>query len=141
MSERLYAIASKIDAGKLDTEIGYSAIFAVLIPMCIAYVIAASTALSKLDKCEFDETKKKYLTHSIVVAITIPAAFLISKLVRKDVAMWMILYGSMALVGSAFSMEAVEACGGDDTQKTYNSFYIMGFGVTVLLGIFGFLFV
>lgn len=142
MSQRLYSIASKIDAGKLNTEIGYSAIFLTLIPMAIAYTITASTALAKLETCkDFDENKKKYLSYTLTIALTIPVAFLISKLVRKDVAAWMVLYGAMALTGSAIAMEATDACGGDETEKAYNSLYIMGFSAAIVMGIFAFFFV
>ena len=142
MSQRLYSIASKINAGKLNTEIGYSAIFLTLVPMAIAYTITASAALAKLQTCkDFDENKKRYLSYTLTVGLTIPIAFLISKLVRKDVAVWMVLYGAMALAGAAIAMEATEACGGDETEKMYNSFYIMGFSAAVVMGLFAFFFV
>lgn len=141
-SDKLYDLAQKVQLGQLDTEMGFAPIFAFIIPMAIAYTIAASSALAKLQvkTCtdKVDENYKKYLLHSLVIGITIPAVFVISKLVRKDVAAWMVLYGIMALIGGGMSMQVLEKCEGNDTEKMYNSYYLIGFSAMVLLGIIQF---
>jgi hypothetical protein len=136
-SDRLYAVAQKVQLGQLDTEMGYSAIFLVLIPMAVAYTISTSGALAKAQACgdKVDDNNKKYLLHSLVVGLTIPAAFVISKFVQKDVAAWMVLYGGMALAGTAIAMQVLEKCQGNDTEKMYNGYYLVGFSLVILLGL------
>lgn len=141
-SNKLYDAARKLQLGQLNTEMGFGSIFVFLIPMAIAYTIAASTSLAKLNekgcKEKVDKNFEKYLTHSLTVGITIPSVFIIARLVQKDVAAWMILYGLMAVIGAGISMTILDKCQGDDTEKMYNSYYLIGFSLMILLGLIQF---
>jgi len=142
-TNKLYNIASRINAGTLNTEIGYFPIFGIILPLAIAYFITASTGLSRVEGCDAVKMKdtRKYIDIALTVALTIPAVVLMQKLIKKDVAFYMMFYGITGAVTAGLMTEVFEKCKGNETEKTYNGFYLTGFAVVFLLGLFAFLFV
>jgi O-antigen ligase len=143
VTNKLYNIASRINAGTLNTEIGYFPIVGIVIPLAIAYFITASTGLSRVEGCDAVNMKdtRKYFDIALTVALTIPAVVLMQKFIKKDVAFYMMFYGIMGAVTAGLMTEVFEKCKGNETEKTYNGFYLTGFAVVFLLGLLAFLFV
>jgi len=142
-TNKLYKIASKINAGTLNTEIGYFPILGIILPLAIAYFITASTGLARAEGCDAVKMKdmRKYIDIGLTVALTIPAVTLMQKLIEKDVAFYMMFYGIIGAATAGVLTEVFEKCKGNDTEKTYNGFYLTGFAVVFLLGLFAFMFV
>ena len=144
MSQKLYDIASKINSGKLDTEIGYFPIFGIILPLSIAYFITASTGLNRMKGCDAVKDKVdmvKYIEIAITVALTIPAVVMLQKFIRKDTAFYMMAYGAAGAVTAGLMTDVFKKCEGNETEKTYNATYLTAFGVVFVLGLLAFLFV
>mgnify|MGYP000359472275 CR=1 FL=1 len=143
-TNKLYNIASKINAGTLNTEIGYFPIFGIIVPLAIAYFITASTGLSRMEGCDAVKDTaeaRKYIDIALTVALTIPGVVMMQKFIRKDVAFYMMFYGLIGAVTAGLMTEVFKKCEGNETEKTYNGFYLTGFGVVFLLGLLAFLFI
>jgi hypothetical protein len=142
-TNKLYNIARRINAGTLNTEIGYFPILGIVLPLAIAYFITASSGLARAEGCNAVQMKdvRKYFDIALTVALTIPAVALMQKLIKKDVAFYMMFYGIMGAVTAGMMTEVFEKCKGNETEKTYNGFYLAGFAVVFLLGLFAFMFV
>jgi hypothetical protein len=140
-TNKLYNIARRINAGTLNTEIGYFPIVGIILPLAIAYFITASTGLARAEGCDAVQMKdmRKYLDIGLTVSLTIPAVVMMQKFIKKDVAFYMMFYGIMGAVTAGLMTEVFEKC--HETEKTYNGFYLTGFAVVFLLGLFAFLFV
>jgi hypothetical protein len=138
VTDRLYSIAQKINSKQLDTELGFSPIFLMIVPFAVMYTIANLSGRSIIDKCaegklDGKEDIKRYLEYTLIIALTMPVTLLFSKLVTKDVPGYVALLSAMTLVGTSLIANAVDKCGtADDTQKTYNGIY-MAISVLALL--------
>ena len=75
------------------------------------------------------------------MATVIPAVLLMQKIIQKDIAAYMMLYGIAGAVTAGLMTDVLKKCQGDDTEKTYNGFYLTGFGVVFLLGLLAFFFI
>src|SRR6056300_129288 len=144
MSQALYAIASKIESGKLQTETGYFPILGIIVPMTVLYWVTAPTGLARMEGCEAQKNNastKKYIETSLIVATVIPAVLLMQKIIQKDIAAYMMLYGIAGAVTAGLMTDVLKKCQGNETEKTYNGFYLTGFAVVFLLGLLAFFFI
>lgn len=140
LTDRLYKIAQQINSKQLNTEVGFFPVLTMITPMAVMFTLATLTGKSILKDCPEDKFKNKesidtFLTHSLTVAVTIPATLLFSKIVNKDVAGYIVAYGITALIATALIANAMEKCGNaDDTQKFYNTVYMVISALALLLG-------
>jgi len=135
---KAYELFSKIQKGQVNTEQGYAPILSVMVPMALMYFIAVNTGLSVIGDCEaqIDENIKKYLNYSLIIAVTIPGCLLFSKIVEKDVAGYMTLYGAAAIVATGMLIDIMnnKCPNADDTQKNYNNIYLAIFSMLFCIG-------
>lgn len=142
MSQRLYDIAAKVNSGQLQTEMGLLPTFGIVLPMAVFYVVATSTGLNRMEGCkDVDPSMRKYMETALVVAMTIPSVLMLQKFIRKDVAAYMMLYGAAGAATAGLMTEILQKCEGNETEKTYNGFYLTGFGVVFLMGLLAFFFI
>jgi hypothetical protein len=142
MSQRLYDIAAKVNSGQLQTEMGLFPTIGIVLPMAVFYFITASTGLNRMKECDgVDAQFRKYTETALVVAATIPSVLLLQKIIRKDVAAYMMIYGIAGAVTAGSMTGVLEKCEGNETEKTYNGFYLTGFGVVFLMGLLAFFFI
>jgi hypothetical protein len=142
MSQRLYSIAAKVNSGQLQTEMGLLPTFGMVLPMAVLYFITATTGLNRMEGCDdVDSDMRKYMEIALVVSATIPAVLVLQKIIKKDVAFYMMLYGAAGATTAGLMTEVLEKCKGNETEKTYNGFYLAGFGVVFFLGLLVFLFI
>jgi hypothetical protein len=142
VTDRLYSIAQKINSKQLDTELGYAPIVTMVVPFTILYVLANLTGHDIVDKCaegklSGKEDIKKYLDYTLVIAATIPATLLYSKLVTKDVPGYIAALSLMTLVGTALIANAMNKCeNANDTEKWYNGVYMAISALAFLFSVF-----
>lgn len=138
VTNRLYAIAQKINSKQLNTEIGYAPIITMVLPFSILYTVANLSGRNIIDKCADGKLSGKeditrYLEATMIIALTIPVTLIFSKLVSKDVPGYIAMLSIMTLIGTALITNAISKCEtADDTQKFYNNLY-MAISVIALL--------
>jgi len=102
------------------------------------YFIAVNTGLNVIGDCEadIDESIKKYLNYSLIIAVTIPGTLLFSKMVEKDVAGYMTLYGVAAIAATGILVDVMnnKCPNADETQKNYNNIYLAIFSMLFCIG-------
>lgn len=141
---KAFELFSKIQKGQINTEQGYLPILTVMLPMGLMYFIAVNTGLSIIDDCEakIDDKIRLYLKYSMIVALTIPGTLLFSKIVEKDVAGYMALYGAAAIAATGMLIDVMSKCSNaDQTQKDYNNIYLAIFSCIFCVGTLMLLFV
>lgn len=140
VSDKLYDIARKVNMGQLNTEMGYFPIFFFIMPMMIAYVLCVNSALKKTSTCgdKVENRQIEYLKYSLTVGITVPLTLVINKFFRKDIPIWLFLYGLMGLYGAIQSKKIIDDCDSTDDEKLSASLFMTGFLVAVVMGIIGF---
>lgn len=134
---KAFELFSKIQKGQVNTEQGFMPILSVMVPMGLMYFIAVNTGLKVIKDCEveIDENIKNFLHYSLIVALTIPATLLFSKIVEKDVAGYMSLYGATAVVATGLLIDVMKKCtNADETQKNYNNYYLGIFAMLFCIG-------
>jgi len=142
VTDRLYKIAQQINSKQLNTELGFMPVFTMITPLAVMYVLAALTGQGIIKDCSDEKFKNKetvqaFLTHTLTIAVTVPATLLFSKIVQKDAAGYVVAYGLMTLVGTALIADAMKKCGNsDDTQKFYNGVYMAIAVAAIFLGSF-----
>ena len=146
VTDKLYAIAQKINSKQLDTELGYAPIFLMIVPFAVMHLIANLSGRGIIEKCADGKLKGKedimrYLEYTLIIALTIPSTLLYSKLVPKDVPGYIVSISLMTLIGTALIANAINKCDtADDTQKLYNNIYMAISVIALLFGGFIMLF-
>lgn len=108
-------LMAKIQAERVDIELGYPAILWVIL-LTTGYVIISGATMTKFKECEEAKKSGHYksldslLSHTMTIAITIPVAFFLAKQFNKDVALWSLFYGVMGLIGSAVALDIARKC-------------------------------
>jgi hypothetical protein len=135
---KAFQLFNQIKKGQVNTEQGYAPILAVILPMALMYFIAVNTGLNVIGDCEadIDESIKKYLNYSLIIAVTIPGTLLFSKMVEKDVAGYMTLYGVAAIAATGILVDVMnnKCPNADETQKNYNNIYLAIFSMLFCIG-------
>lgn len=144
MSQKLYDIASRFQSGNLQTEVGYLPVLGLIAPLAAMYFVTTSTGLSRMEGCDAvktDANTRKSLEIALTVMTTIPVVLIIQKVIKKDLAFYMMLYGLAGAVTAGMMTDVLKKCKGNETEQTYNGFYLTGFGVVFLMGLLAFLFI
>ena len=134
----MYNRAKKLASGTLQLEIKWSTVGLILV-MGFLYMIISSIGMSVYSKCEamkgkpVQENLNKYLAATLTIGLTIPFTLLVLKLVRKELAVFMLIYSIMGLVGSAAALNwAVKCENAKQSEKTYAGMNVALFSITLL---------
>ena len=134
----MYNRAKKLASGTLQLEIKWSTVGLILI-MGFFYMIISSIGMSIFAKCEamkgkpVQENLNKYLAATLTIGLTIPFTLLVLKLVKKELAVFMLIYSIMGLVGSAAALNWAAKCdNAKKSEKTWAGMNVALFSMTLL---------
>jgi hypothetical protein len=134
----MYNRAKKLASGTLQLEIKWSTVGLILI-MGFLYMIISSIGMSIFAKCEamkgkpVQENLNKYLAATLTIGLTIPFTLLVLKLVKKELAVFMLIYSIMGLVGSAAALNWAAKCdNAKKSEKTWAGMNVALFSMTLL---------
>ena len=134
----MYNRAKKLASGTLQLEIKWSTVGLILM-MGFLYMIISSIGMSVYSKCEamkgkpVQENLNKYLAATLTIGLTIPFTLLVLKLVKKELAVFMLIYSIMGLVGSAAALNWTTKCeNAKQSEKTYAGMNVALFSMTLL---------
>ena len=134
----MYNRAKKLASGTLQLEIKWSTVGLILV-MGFIYMIISSIGMSVYSKCEamkgkpVQENLNKYLAATLTIGLTIPFTLLILKMVKKELAVFMLIYSIMGLVGSAAALNWTVKCeNAKKSEKTYAGMNVALFTMTLL---------
>ena len=135
----MYNRAKKLASGTLQLEIKWSTVGLILM-MGFLYMIISSIGMSVYSKCEamkgkpVQENLNKYLAATLTIGLTIPFTLLVLKLVKKELAVFMLIYSIMGLVGSAAALNWTVKCeNAKQSEKTYAGMNVALFSITLIL--------
>jgi hypothetical protein len=135
----MYNRAKKLASGTLQLEIKWSTVGLILV-MGFLYMIISSIGMSVYSKCEamkgkpVKENLNKYLAATLTIGLTIPFTLLVLKLVKKELAVFMLIYSIMGLVGSAAALNWTVKCeNAKQSEKTYAGMNVALFSITLLV--------
>ena len=138
----MYNRAKKLASGTLQLEIKWSTVGLILI-MGFLYMIISSIGMSIFAKCEamkgqpVQENLNKYLAATLTIGLTIPFTLLVLKLVKKELAAFMLIYSIMGLVGSAAALNWTTKCeNAKQSEKTYAGMNVALFSITLLVSFY-----
>jgi hypothetical protein len=134
----MYNRAKKLASGTLQLEIKWSTVGLILV-MGFLYMIISSIGMSVYSKCEamkgkpVQENLNKYLAATLTIGLTIPFTLLVLKLVKKELAVFMLIYSIMGLVGSAAALNWTVKCeNAKQSEKTYAGMNVALFSITLM---------
>src|SRR5210317_662250 len=134
----MYNRAKDIASGKLEIEIKWGTV-AVILFLGFFYMVTSSIGMSIFSKCEamkgkpVQENLNKYLAATLTIGLTIPFTLLVLKLVKKELAVFMLIYSIMGLVGSAAALNWAAKCdNAKKSEKTWAGMNVALFSMTLL---------
>ena len=138
----MYNRAKKLASGTLQLEIKWSTVGLILM-MGFLYMIISSIGMSIFAKCEamkgkpVQENLNKYLAATLTIGLTIPFTLLVLKLVKKELAVFMLIYSIMGLVGSAAALNWTVKCdNAKKSEKTWAGMNVAIFSITLLVSFY-----
>jgi hypothetical protein len=138
----IYDIAKGVMDGRIDIELPAVSVLVIFV-LAFMYMVTTSISIDVYSRCSDVKGKKmydmlfKYMSHSLVVALTIPLTLLLTKLFYNDSGVFMILYGLLGLIASLTAVDLTRKCNVNDQLKVMWSRFSLGLHTIVLLvGIF-----
>ena len=107
---KLVGVVNKLKTGKIETEIGYPQV-GLTILLGIFFIAITALGIDKYNKCEGIQSSEKYqnlkmfMSHTMTIAITIPAILLLQKLVSNEGGVFTIVYAIMGLTASSIAVD------------------------------------
>jgi hypothetical protein len=140
--EQIYDIAKGVMDGRIDIELPAVSVLVIFV-LALMYMVTTSISVDIYSKCKTVKDSKlydtlfKYMSHTLVVALTIPLTLLLTKLFYNDSGAFMILYGLLGLIASLVAVDLTRKCNVYDQLKVMWSRFSLGLHTIVLLvGIF-----
>ncbi len=136
--EEIYSTAKGIMSGSVDIELPAISVFVILL-LSLMYMVTTSISIDVYSKCSDAKGKKmydrlfKYISHSLVAALTIPLTLLLTKMFNNDTGAFMMLYGIMGLIVSMVAVDLTRKCDVNDKLKVMWSRFSLGLHTIVLL--------
>ncbi len=136
--EEIYSTAKGIMSGSVDIELPAISVFVILL-LSLMYMVTTSISIDVYSKCSDVKGKKmydrlfKYMSHSLVAALTIPLTLLLTKMFNNDTGAFMMLYGIMGLIVSMVAVDLTRKCNVNDKLKVMWSRFSLGLHTIVLL--------
>lgn len=137
-ASRMYNNARAIASGKVDLEVSWMTVFGILV-LGFMYMVTASIGINVFSKCDsmkgkpIQENLNKYLAITLTIALTIPFTLLVTKLVKNEAGVFMILYSLMGLVGGAAALNWTLNCpNAKEAEKGYSAFSVVLYSIVLL---------
>lgn len=138
----IYDIAKGVMDGHIDIELPAVSVLVIFV-LALMYMVTTSISIDVYSRCSDVKGKKmydtlfKYMSHSLVVALTIPLTLLLTKMFYNDSGVFMILYGLLGLIASLTAVDLTRKCNVNDQLRVMWSRFSLGLHTIVLLvGIF-----
>ena len=138
-ASRMYNNARALASGKVDLEVSWTTVGGILI-LGFLYMITASIGINIFSKCEamkgkpVQENLNKYLAATLTIALTIPFTLLVTKLVKNEAGVFMLIYSLMGLIGGAAALNwTTRKCpNATENEKGYATISVVLFTITLL---------
>lgn len=134
----MYNRAKNIASGKTDLEVSWATVMGILF-LGLFYVVISSIGMSIFAKCDAMKGKKvqedlnKFLAATLTIALTIPFTLLVTKLVKNEGGVFMLIYSIMGLVGSAAALNWTLKCeNAKQSEKGFAGFTTALYTITLL---------
>ena len=140
---KMAAAIQKFKNGKIEMEIGYPQVGLTII-LGIFYIAITALGIQTYNKCEAIQDSQKFknlkmfLSHTMAVAITIPAVLLVTKFAKNEGGIFTLMYAIMGITGSGIALDIMRQpdCK-DAVKKDEKNFAIASlvlFGLLFLAG-------
>ena len=139
-------MASKIQQfknGKIEMEIGYPQVGLTII-LAIFYIAITALGIQTYNKCEAIQDSQKFknlkmfLSHTMAIAITIPAVLLVTKFAKNEGGIFTLMYAIMGITGSGIALDIMRQPDCKDAvkkdEKNYAYASLTMFGLLFLVG-------
>ena len=140
--EQIYDIAKGVMDGRVDIELPAIAVLAIFI-LALIYMVTTSISMDVYSRCSTAKENKvykslfKYMSHTLVIALTVPMTLLMTKMFSNDTGAFMMFYGILGLIVSLAAVDLTRKCDTNDQLKIMWSRFSLGLHTIVLLiGIF-----
>jgi hypothetical protein len=140
--EQIYDIAKGVMDGRVDIELPAISVLVIFV-LALMYMVTTSISIDVYSKCSSVKDSKlydtlfKYMSHTLVIALTIPLTLLLTKMFYNDSGAFMMLYGILGLIVSLAAVDLTRKCNVNDQLKVMWSRFSLGLHTIVLLvGIF-----
>ena len=107
---KMAAAIQKFKNGKIEMEIGYPQVGLTII-LGIFYIAITALGIQTYNKCEAIQDSQKFknlkmfLSHTMAVAITIPAVLLVTKFAKNEGGIFTLMYAIMGITGSGIALD------------------------------------
>ena len=140
---KMAAAIQKFKNGKIEMEIGYPQVGLTII-LGIFYIAITALGIQTYNKCEAIQDSQKYknlkmfLSHTMAVAITIPAVLLVTKFAKNEGGIFTLMYAIMGITGSGIALDIMRQpdCK-DAVKKDEKNFAIASLVMFILLFLAG----
>lgn len=140
---KMAAAIQKFKNGKIEMEIGYPQVGLTII-LGIFYIAITALGIQTYNKCEAIQDSQKFknlkmfLSHTMAVAITIPAVLLVTKFAKNEGGIFTLMYAIMGITGSGIALDIMKQpdCK-DAVKKDEKNFAIASLVMFILLFLTG----
>jgi len=140
---KMAAAIQKFKNGKIEMEIGYPQV-GLTIVLGIFYIAITALGIQTYNKCEAIQDSQKFknlkmfLSHTMAVAITIPAVLLVTKFAKNEGGIFTLMYAIMGITGSGIALDIMRQPDCKDAvkkdEKNYAIASLVLFGLLFLTG-------
>ena len=140
---KMAAAIQKFKNGKIEMEIGYPQV-GLTIVLGIFYIAITALGIQTYNKCEAIQDSQKFknlkmfLSHTMAIAITIPAVLLVTKFAKNEGGIFTLMYAIMGITGSGIALDIMRQpdCK-DAVKKDEKNFAIASLVLFILLFLTG----
>ena len=138
----VYNKARNISAGKLELEISWGTVGIIML-LGIAYLVISSIGLNIYASCDamkdkpIQENLNKYLAATLTIGLTIPFTLLVTKFVKNEAMVFMMIYSIMGIVGSSAVLNWTTKCEkAKQSEKGFAGFSLASFVCVFIVAAF-----
>ena len=138
----VYNKARNISAGKLELEISWGTI-GIITLLGMVYLVISSMGLNIYASCgamkdkPIQENLNKYLAATLTIGLTIPFTLLVTKFVKNEAKVFMMIYSIMGVVGSAAVLNWTTKCEkAKQSEKGFAGFSLASFVCVFIVAAF-----
>ena len=136
--EEIYNTAKGVMNGSVDIELPAISVFVIFV-VSLIYMVTPSIIIGVYSRCSdvkcktMYDTVFKYISNSLVAALTILLTLVFTKMFNNDTGSFMMLYGILGLVVSLVAVDLPRKCNVKDPLKVMWSRFSFGLHTIVLL--------
>ena len=138
----VYNKARNISAGKLELEISWGTI-GIITLLGMVYLVISSMGLNIYASCDamkdkpVQENLNKYLAATLTIGLTIPFTLLVTKFVKNEAMVFMMIYSIMGIVGSSAVLNWTTKCEkAKQSEKGFAGFSLASFVCVFIVAAF-----